>query len=53
VQALVALDRMLGRFENYLGGRLFDRSAGGATLTEEGERSIAASRTDFAASRAA
>src|SRR5882757_4693537 len=32
-----AVSRMLGRFEEYLGVRLFDRSAGGATLTEEGE----------------
>lgn len=32
-----AVSRMLGRFEDYLGVRLFDRSAGGATLTEEGE----------------
>jgi DNA-binding transcriptional LysR family regulator len=32
-----AVSRMLGRFEQYLGVRLFDRSAGGAVLTEEGE----------------
>jgi DNA-binding transcriptional LysR family regulator len=32
-----AVSRMLARFEDYLGVRLFDRSAGGATLTEEGE----------------
>jgi len=32
-----AVSRMLGRFEQYLGVRLFDRSAGGAILTEEGE----------------
>jgi DNA-binding transcriptional LysR family regulator len=32
-----AVSRMLGRFEDYLGVRLFDRSAGGAILTEEGE----------------
>ena len=32
-----AVSRMLGRFEDYLGVRLFDRTAGGATLTEEGE----------------
>jgi len=32
-----AVSRMLGRFEEYLGVRLFDRTAGGATLTEEGE----------------
>jgi DNA-binding transcriptional LysR family regulator len=32
-----AVSRMLGRFEDYLGVRLFDRTAGGATLTDEGE----------------
>jgi DNA-binding transcriptional LysR family regulator len=32
-----AVSRMLGRFEDYLGVRLFDRTAGGATLTEDGE----------------
>ena len=32
-----AVSRMLGRFEDYLGVRLFDRTAGGAILTEEGE----------------
>jgi DNA-binding transcriptional LysR family regulator len=32
-----AVSRMLGRFEEYLGVRLFDRTAGGAVLTEEGE----------------
>jgi DNA-binding transcriptional LysR family regulator len=32
-----AVSRMLGRFEQYLGVRLFDRSAGGAVLTEDGE----------------
>jgi DNA-binding transcriptional LysR family regulator len=32
-----AVSRMLGRFEQYLGVRLFDRTAGGAILTEEGE----------------
>jgi DNA-binding transcriptional LysR family regulator len=32
-----AVSRMLGRFEQYLGVRLFDRNAGGAILTEEGE----------------
>jgi DNA-binding transcriptional LysR family regulator len=32
-----AVSRMLGRFEDYLGVRLFDRTAGGAMLTEEGE----------------
>src|SRR6266404_3538612 len=32
-----AVSRMLGRFEQHLGVRLFDRSAGGAVLTEEGE----------------
>ena len=32
-----AVSRMLGQFEDYLGVRLFDRTAGGAVLTEEGE----------------
>src|SRR5438045_2851121 len=32
-----AVSRMLGRFEQYLGVRLFDRTAGGAVLTDEGE----------------
>ena len=32
-----AVSRMVGRFEQYLGVRLFDRSNGGAVLTEEGE----------------
>src|SRR5258708_27678133 len=32
-----AVSRMLGRFEDYLGVRLFNRTAGGAALTEEGE----------------
>lgn len=32
-----AVSRMMGRFEQYLGVRLFDRTAGRATLTEEGE----------------
>src|SRR6266550_2319977 len=32
-----AVSRMLGRFEQHLGVRLFDRTAGGAVLTEEGE----------------
>src|SRR6202158_3098127 len=32
-----AVSRMLGRFEQYLGVRLFDRTAAGAILTEEGE----------------
>jgi DNA-binding transcriptional LysR family regulator len=32
-----AVSRMVGRFEQYLGVRLFDRTAGGAVLTEEGE----------------
>jgi DNA-binding transcriptional LysR family regulator len=32
-----AVSRMLGRFEEYLGVRLFDRTANGAVLTEEGE----------------
>jgi DNA-binding transcriptional LysR family regulator len=32
-----AVSRMLGRFEDYLGVRLFNRTAGGAILTEEGE----------------
>jgi DNA-binding transcriptional LysR family regulator len=32
-----AVSRMLGRFEQYLGVRLFDRTSGGAVLTEEGE----------------
>jgi DNA-binding transcriptional LysR family regulator len=32
-----AVSRMLARFEQYLGVRLFDRTAGGAMLTEEGE----------------
>ena len=32
-----AVSRMLGAFEEYLGVRLFDRTAAGATLTEEGE----------------
>ena len=32
-----AVSRMLGQFEEYLGVRLFDRSAGRAVLTEEGE----------------
>src|SRR5258706_5218517 len=32
-----AVSRMLGRFEQHLGVRLFDRTAGGAILTEEGE----------------
>src|SRR6266568_7393030 len=32
-----AVSRMLARFEQYLGVRLFDRTAAGATLTEDGE----------------
>src|SRR5256886_16710262 len=32
-----AVSRMLGQFEDYLGVRLFDRTNGRATLTEEGE----------------
>ena len=32
-----AVSRMIGRFEEYLGVRLFDRAARGAVLTEEGE----------------
>jgi DNA-binding transcriptional LysR family regulator len=32
-----AVSRMLGRLEEYIGARLFDRTAGGAILTEEGE----------------
>src|SRR5258707_5383771 len=32
-----AFSRMLGQFEDYLGVRLFDRTAGRAVLTEEGE----------------
>jgi DNA-binding transcriptional LysR family regulator len=32
-----AVSRMLGQFEEHLGVRLFDRSAGRAVLTEEGE----------------
>src|SRR5260370_18919006 len=32
-----AVSRMLGRFGQHLGVRLFDRTAGGAILTEEGE----------------
>jgi DNA-binding transcriptional LysR family regulator len=32
-----AVSRMLGRFEQYLGVRLFDRTAGGVVLTGEGE----------------
>jgi len=32
-----AVSRMLARFEQYLGVRLFDRTAGGAILTEDGE----------------
>ena len=32
-----AVSRMLGRFEDYLGVRLFDRTTGGATLTDAGE----------------
>src|ERR1700682_2819381 len=32
-----AVSRMLGRFKQYLGVRLFDRTAAGAILTEEGE----------------
>jgi DNA-binding transcriptional LysR family regulator len=32
-----AVSRMLARFERHLGVRLFDRTAGGAVLTEEGE----------------
>jgi DNA-binding transcriptional LysR family regulator len=32
-----AVSRMLGRFEQYLGVRLFDRTATGAVLTEEGD----------------
>src|SRR3977135_669844 len=32
-----AVSRMLARFEQYLGVRLFDRTAAGATLTEEGD----------------
>src|SRR5207244_8402741 len=32
-----AVSRMMGRFEQYLGVRLFDRTNGGAVLTEEGE----------------
>src|SRR5258708_4112267 len=32
-----AVSRMLGRFEQYLGVRLFERSAGGAVLAEDGE----------------
>ena len=32
-----AVSRMLGQFEEYLGVRLFDRKAGRAVLTEEGE----------------
>src|SRR2546430_8923602 len=32
-----AVSRMLRRLEQYLGVRLFDRTAGGAVLTEEGE----------------
>jgi DNA-binding transcriptional LysR family regulator len=32
-----AVSRMLARFERHLGVRLFDRTAGGAILTEEGE----------------
>ena len=32
-----AVSRMLARFEQYLGVRLFDRTATGAVLTEEGE----------------
>jgi len=32
-----AVSRMLGRFEEYLGVRLFDRTANGAVLTAEGE----------------
>jgi DNA-binding transcriptional LysR family regulator len=32
-----AVSRMLARFEQYLGVRLFNRTAGGAILTEEGE----------------
>src|SRR6202020_1561581 len=32
-----AVSRMLGQFEEHLGVRLFDRAAGRAVLTEEGE----------------
>src|SRR5215475_3911810 len=32
-----AVSRMLGQFEEYLGVRLFDRTAGRAVLTEEGQ----------------
>ena len=32
-----AVSRMLRQFEEYLGVRLFDRTAGRAVLTEEGE----------------
>lgn len=32
-----AVSRMLGQLEQHLGVRLFDRTAGGAVLTEEGE----------------
>src|ERR1700738_5198526 len=32
-----AVSRMLARFEQYLGVRLFDRTAAGTTLTEEGD----------------
>ena len=32
-----AVSRMVGRFEQHLGVRLFDRTNGGAVLTEEGE----------------
>src|ERR1700759_3686977 len=33
-----AVSRMLGRLEQHLGVRLFDRTAAGAVLTEEGDQ---------------
>ena len=48
-----AVSRMLGQFEDYLGVRLFDRTAGRAALTEEGELLYRRVSKAFAASRAA
>ena len=44
---------MLAQFEEHLGVRLFDRTAGRAVLTEEGELLYRRISKDSAASRAA